>query len=181
MAMLVLGEIPRLAQLGGMGIILVGIAMLFEMPERGAARDRAAMGAMGLAVLGAFIRGAIQPIVKTGLETWPSPFAAVLIGYIVSTLVIIAAGALSEGANLFRLGSGRAVFLAVGVSNGMGMLCMYAALAEGEVAMVAPIIACFPMAAILFSWLLLGQSSFSPRVMFAAAVTIFGIVVLVRA
>ena len=38
---------------------------------------------------GALVRGVIPPIVKLGLEVWPSPLWACLIGYIMSSLVVL--------------------------------------------------------------------------------------------
>ena len=43
--------------------------------------------AIVLLLLAACIRGLVQPVVKLGLEGWPSPFAATLIGYLMSALV----------------------------------------------------------------------------------------------
>jgi hypothetical protein len=41
--------------------------------------------------LASAIRGFVQPVVKLGLEHWPNPIAAVVIGYKVSSIVVILA------------------------------------------------------------------------------------------
>jgi hypothetical protein len=41
--------------------------------------------------LASAIRGFVQPVVKLGLEHWPNPIAAVVIGYTVSSIVVILA------------------------------------------------------------------------------------------
>src|SRR5260370_2790224 len=38
---------------------------------------------------GALLRGVVPPIVKLGLEIWPSPLWACLIGYMMSSLVVL--------------------------------------------------------------------------------------------
>ena len=47
----------------------------------------------------------------------------------------------------------------VGLLNGLAVLTMYAALARGPVAVVAPLVACYPLATLAFSRLLLGAGS----------------------
>ena len=95
MAFLVLGEVPRVGQLAGIAVILAGVLLLHRRAAQHAAQ---AFGwAIALLLLAALIRGLVQPVVKLGLEAWPNPFAATLIGYLVSATVILSVGASREG------------------------------------------------------------------------------------
>ena len=53
--------------------------------------------ALLLPLAGALIRGVVPPIVKLGLEVWPSPLWACLIGYIMSSLVVLAVQRIRNG------------------------------------------------------------------------------------
>lgn len=133
-------------------------------------------------LLAAFIRGLIQPVVKLGLEAWPSPFAATLIGYVMSASIILLVGSTREGPAIFPFRSrGWAWFVPVGFLNGTAVLAMYAALARGPVAVVAPLVACYPLATIAFSRLLLGSGGLTLSVGIGATITVVGVAVLLRA
>jgi drug/metabolite transporter (DMT)-like permease len=138
--------------------------------------------AIGMVLLAAFIRGGAQPVVKLGLERWPSPFAASLIGYVISASMILGAGVVREGAGMLPFRTpGWAWFIPVGWLNGAALLAIYAALARGPVALVAPLVACYPLATLAFSRLLLGSGGLTLGAGLGVAITVAGVALLLRA
>lgn len=180
MAFVVLGETPRLGQLAAIAVILAGVALLIRTPS--ALPPGGAGWALALPLTAVIIRGTVQPVVKLGLETWPSAFAAVLIGYLVSATVLLALGSIREGRAITQFTGHRwAMFMGVGAANGMAMFTMYAALARGPVAVVAPLIACYPLATLAFGRLLFGDTGLGWRVGVALGITVAGVGLLLRA
>jgi drug/metabolite transporter (DMT)-like permease len=179
-ALFLLGEVPSLGQLAGMAVILSGVLLIIGAPR---AMPKGSFGwAIGLLLLAAFIRGLVQPVVKLGLEAWPSPFAATLIGYLTSASVILLAGAVREGAGTLPFRNrGWAWFIPVGWLNGAAVLAIYAALARGPVAVVAPLVACYPLATLAFSRLLLGSGGLTMGAGLGVAITVAGVALLLRA
>jgi drug/metabolite transporter (DMT)-like permease len=127
----------------------------------------------------AAVRGVVQPAVKVGFVWWHDPFAAALIGYLISAVVLYGAGGIRAPTGTFR-STPRGVlwFMAVGLCNGGGVLAMYLALAEGDVALVAPLVACYPIFTIALSALILGRVGLSRRLVAGTAVTVAGVVLL---
>ncbi len=179
LAVAILGERPHLGELAGMAIILAGVLLIIGAPR---AVPRRSFGwAIGLLVLAAFIRGLAQPVVKLGFAYWPDPFAASLLAYIMSAGVILSAGLAREGrAAVCNPPPGWPWFVPVGLLNGLSVLLIYAALARGTVAVVASLVACYPLATLLFSRLLLGAGGLAWRIVLGAAITVAGVAVLVR-
>jgi drug/metabolite transporter (DMT)-like permease len=179
-AFVLLGETPRASQLAAMAVILFGVALLFGNPFRRGAK--AIDWAVSLPLLAALVRGLVQPVVKLGLAAWPNPFAATLLAYLISAAVLISAGLLREGRRLYRFeGRGWLWFPFVGICNGLGLLLMYAALARGPVAVVAPLAACYPVPTMIFSRLLFAREPLLPRVGLGVTVTVAGVVLLLLA
>ena len=58
---------------------------------------------------------------------------------------------------------------------------MYAALARGPVAVVAPLVACYPLATLAFSRLLLGSGGLTWSAGLGVAITVAGVALLLRA
>jgi drug/metabolite transporter (DMT)-like permease len=179
-ALVVLGEVPSGGQLAGMAVILSGVLLIIGAPH---GMPRLGFGwAIVLLLLAAFIRGLVQPVVKLGLETWPNPFAATLIGYVMSASVILVTGTSREGAAILPFRNrGWGWFVPVGLLNGAAVLAMYSALARGPVAVVAPLVACYPLATLAFSRLLLGAGGLTLGAGLGVAVTVAGVALLLRA
>jgi drug/metabolite transporter (DMT)-like permease len=179
-ALVLLGEVPSPGQLAGMAVILLGVLLIIGAPR--SVPGRSYGWAIGLLLLAAFIRGLVQPMVKLGLEAWPSPFAATLIAYVMSASAILAAGAARDSAAVRPFHSrGWAWFIPVGWLNGAALLAIYAALARGPVAVVAPLVACHPLAALVFGRILLGAGGLTLGVGLGVAITVAGVVLLLRA
>jgi drug/metabolite transporter (DMT)-like permease len=174
-AFVILGEVPRMLQLGGLLAIVVGIVIL----SGAGGEDGWRSWFLLLPLTAAALRGATQATVKFGLEIWPNPFAAALVGYLVSTVVVLIAA---------RIGTGRYVpdvpargllwFAAVGWCNAFASLLMYAALAHGSVALVSPLVATYPLATVVISTLLFGTVEGGLQLAFGVALTVVGVALL---
>ena len=179
-AILFLGERLTPAAAAGTAAIVLGVIAL---TVRGALQPRAwAAWVVLLPLAGAAIRGGAQAAVKGGLALWPDPFVAALVGYTVSSVTIFAANrafAPRAGGSLDRRGI--FWFMAVGLCNGLGVLAMYAALNRGQVSVVSPLVATYPLFTLALSALFLREEKFGPRVLLGVALTVAGVVVLVRA
>ena len=135
-AVFILGEPLHYAQIGGVLVTVIGVVTLSVTRGReGIARWRS--WALLLPLAAAAVRGFIQPSIKVGLAIWPSPFAAVLTSYIISSLIIVGANRLQSG-RFFAIAPlpGHLWFVLIGVLNGLAVLLLYAALANGPVALV---------------------------------------------
>ena len=71
--------------------------------------------------------------------------------------------------------------MVVGICNGLGMLAMYAALNRGQVSVVSPLVATYPLFTLALSAIFLREEKFGPRVLLGVALTVAGVVVLARA
>jgi drug/metabolite transporter (DMT)-like permease len=175
-AFVMLGEPLRPAQLGGLLVIIAGVAVL-TWRSGGAAHWRSWYLLLPLAA--AALRGVIQPTVKLGLDIWPSPFAASLVGYIVSSAVVLTAAKLRTGNFIAPAPrSSRLWFALVGICNGLAVLLMYAALANGPVALVSPLVATYPLVTVALSALLLERTGGGWRLALAVALTVAGVALL---
>lgn len=178
LAVLILGEPLLYSQIGGLVVTVAGVVTLSVTPGReGIAHWRS--WALLLPLAAAAVRGFIQPSVKIGLAIWPSPFAAVLTSYIVSSLIIVGANRLQSGRFLATAPlRGHLWFVLIGVLNGLAVLLLYAALANGPVALVAPLVATYPLVTIIGSKLLQEKIEGGPRLAIGVALTVLGVVLL---
>ncbi len=180
-AVLFLGEVLSLSVTVATVMIVAGIAMLSwnarPMPRGGASRPRDLLLPTGAAV----VRGASQVAMKFGLALWPSAYAATLVGYTVSTMVVLLASRLAGRRHpLSYTRRGIVAFLVVGAFNGSAMFLMYAALAHGEVVRVAPIVASYPLLTLLLSALFLREERFTHRQLGGIALTVAGVALCVQ-
>jgi drug/metabolite transporter (DMT)-like permease len=121
----------------------------------------------------------VQPAVKIGFETWPSPYAAATVGYLVSAAVVVAFAGLRGGLPSVRDDrAGILWFAAVGLCNGAAVVTMYAALARGPVALVAPLVATYPLVTLVLGAVLLRGVRIGPRIVAGVTVTVAGVVLL---
>lgn len=177
LAFVMLGEPLHATQLGGLAVIVAGVAMLTV--SRGAAAGHWRSWYLLLPFLGAAMRGLVQPTIKLGLQIWPSPFAATLFSYTVSALIVLAAMRWRSGSFVAAAPlRGRLWFVGTGLSNGMAVLLMYAALARGPVALVSPLVATYPLVTVALSALVLGRSDGGWRLALAVALTVVGVALL---
>ncbi len=178
LALVVLGERPRLAHWFALAAIVGGVMLMDRRRQQRFPASSLWMLAVPLA--GAAIRGGVQPIIKLALQHWPDPLAAAVIGYSVSSVVLIAAAVIRIGgwpSGFDRRGA--AWFAAVGICNGSAVLATYAALGYGSVALVSPLIACYSLVTVLLGHVLLKDEPLSGQLLAAVAVTVGGVVVLI--
>jgi drug/metabolite transporter (DMT)-like permease len=148
-------EVPRPLQALGIAMVVIGVITLST--DRDWLGTRWHLAAILLPIGIAAIRGLTHPITKLGLALWPSPFAAVLIGYLMSSLVVT--GVVAAGKRPLPSGNhraGRLWFGCVGACNGLGVLALYSALARGPVLLVSPLVATYPLVTLAFALASLG-------------------------
>ncbi len=156
LAALLLGEQPGAAGWAAAAVIVGGVALL----ALGGPAGRRAVPVAGLLLplAAALLRGLVAPVVKLGMAAWPDPFAATLLGYLVSAALLLGLGAASGMRPFAVPGRGGAWFIASGACNGAAVLTMYVALAHGPVAVVAPLVACYPVLTLVLSPAVMGRA-----------------------
>jgi drug/metabolite transporter (DMT)-like permease len=175
-AILFLGERPGLGQLAGLALVVLGVALL---ALRGGTGGRQwPIWVLALPLSAALIRGAIQPAIKTALALWHEPMAAAAIGYTTSTLVIL----MIAGRRAWRVGPadrrGVMWFSLVGLFNGAATFLLYAALGLGSITLVAPLVALFPLLAVVLSLIVLRGERLPLLGLLGILVSVAGVIVL---
>lgn len=176
-AALVLGEaVPAHAAVSALGVV-AGVALLSWEGKgmRRSFRGRALLWPVAAAV----VRGLAQVGAKAGLLLWANPFAASLVGYLMSSATLVTADRAPSGRNVRLTRKDVAWFAGTGVINGLGVLSLYAALARAPVWQVAPIVASTPLVTAILSTAILRDERLSGRVVTGALVTVAAIVHLV--
>lgn len=177
LAVILLGETLRAQQLFGIVAIVGGVMLMYDRQSQ--TFSPSSLLILALPSAAAAIRGFVQPIIKLGLERWPSPIAAVVIGYTVSSAVLILAALFRDRALQRKFDRRGALwFAAVGLANGSAVLSMYAALGCGSVIVVSPLVASYPLVTLLLSLIFLKRERVSPKLIVAVAVTVSGVVLL---
>ncbi len=169
-ALLLLAQVPSPAHAAGLAAIAAGIAVMSL--ARGTARGWP-LAAILLPLAAAAIRGLVQPVTQWGLAFWPSPLVAAAIGYAVSAIVVLAT-IRPAGTS----GPALAWFAGVGLCNGGAVLSLYAALAAGPVALVAPLVATYPLVTLALARLLPGRAPLHPIALAGIAATVAGVMLL---
>jgi uncharacterized membrane protein len=125
------------------------------------------------------LRGVVPPVIKIGLEIWPSPIAAGLTGYIFSTLTVLAIERIRTGRFMTQAPlSGRLWFAVNGICNGIGTLFLYAALGAGPVTIVAPIYATYPLVTVALSALVLSHVRVTLKLVLGTVLAVGGVVLI---
>jgi drug/metabolite transporter (DMT)-like permease len=120
-----LGErIPAQATLACAAIV-AGVALLTW--KQGDVRPGFTGWALLWPIAGAVLRGLAQAGAKAGLGLWPNPLAASLIGYMVSSAIVIGTNALGRPEPARCTKHGFLWFALTGALNGGAVLLMYAA------------------------------------------------------
>ncbi|WP_276717772.1 DMT family transporter [Pseudooceanicola nitratireducens] len=176
LAVVLLGELPSVAQWAGIAAVCAGLVLLALDRARRIPGTQLKLLAVPLA--GAFFRGAVQPVVKLGLLIWPSAFAAALLGYLMSSLVIW----------IMRLATGQKTppgaragvlwFMSIGLCNGIALVLLYLALGRGEVVQVSPVVALYPLLTIGLNRMIHGDRSMGPRGLLGSLVSVAGVIVV---
>jgi len=178
LALILLGESPRPLQLPGIAAIILGVMLLYW--DRRRVLPRWSVWMLALPLLAAVIRGCVQPVVKLGLERWPNPIVAVLIGYTVSSAVLIGAAFVRDRGYLRRVNPRGALwFGGIGLCHGLAVLSLYAAVGYGPLALVSPLAACYPLVTLLFSFVFLKHEPIGRQLVIAVALTVGGVILLI--
>ena len=110
----------RRAVVAVLGVLTITVTRTDDMRDW---RTWALLLPLGASVM----RGFIPPIIKVGLEIWPSPIAAGLTGYIVSTLTVLTVERIRTGRFIVQAPlAGKLWFALNGICNGVGTLLLYA-------------------------------------------------------
>jgi drug/metabolite transporter (DMT)-like permease len=177
LAVILLNEPLRTLQLAGLVVIVAGVVIITVTRPQDVRNWR--HWTLLLPLGAAALRGLMQPTIKLGLGIWPNPIAAGLTGYIVSALVVLIVARIRTGRFIASVPlRGRLWFVAVGMSNGVGVLLMYAALGNGPVSLVAPLVATYPLMTVALSALMLGKVEGAARLAAGTALTVAGVVLL---
>ena len=177
LALILLGEPLRFWQLFSIATVVTGVALMYSGRWQGFTVRGHWLLALPLGA--AAIRGFVQPVVKLGLERWHNPIAAVVIGYTVSSALLIIVALVSCRTPEKRFDRRGALwFAAVGLCNGSAVLSMYAALGHGPVALVSPLIAAHPLVTLLLSLRFLKRERVNARLIAAVATTVCGVILL---
>jgi drug/metabolite transporter (DMT)-like permease len=176
---LLLGEeVPRRAAVACAAIV-AGVAVLSWKQD--AVRPGFPGWSLVWPIAGAVVRGLAQAGAKAGLLLWPSPFAAGLIGYLVSSATVVGTNQVGRSQRPPLTRHGLVWFAVTGVLNGGAVLLMYAALGIAPVSLVAPIVATYPLVTALVSAAVLREEPVTLRMAAGAAMTVLAIVYLVSA
>ena len=174
LAVALLHEPLRPAQLAGLVIAVIGAVIISVTRPRDLGHWRS--WALLLPLAAALIRGVIPPIVKLGLEVWPSPLWACLIGYLMSSLVVLAVQRIRQGSFVAQApASGRLWFAVTGISNGLATLAMFAAVRHGPITLVAPVVAIYPLVTVVLSAVMLKHIAITPRIVGGTLLTVAGV------
>lgn len=172
-AALLLGEhVPPQAAMAATGVA-AGVALLSWQP--GPVRIRFSARSLLWPVAGAIVRGVAQAGAKAGLLLWSNPFAASVIGYLVSSAAVTGSDRLRGSRRGKASCSGLLWFVLTGLINGSAMLLMYSALAIAPVSTVAPVIAAYPLVTALATALFLRGEVLNARIVAGALITVAAI------
>lgn len=175
-AVLFLGETLSFSQGAATLAIVAGSVVLVW--RRGAS-TRGVAWTSWVSWAAAALRALAQVIAKAGLLLWPNAFAAALLGYSVSAVMIFAVTAFSRRPEA-RVFTRRGVFWfwMTGLFNCLAVLTLYAALEMGSVNVVSPIAASYPLFTLLLNSVMLRQERLSTRLLLGVALIVGGVVVL---
>jgi drug/metabolite transporter (DMT)-like permease len=181
-AVLFLGETLGLMQIAATVAIMLGSIVLVWRGNSGAASSSLLHGVLwvsGVAWFAAALRALAQVIAKAGLVLWPSPYAAVVLGYSVSVVVIWMIAACSRRpASRVYTRRGIFWFALTGLFNSSAVLALYAALDGGAVKIVSPIAATYPMFTLVINAVVLREERLSARLAGGVALMVSGVAAL---
>ncbi len=177
LAVIWLDERLTITMLIGTLVIVMGVALI---TVRHADRTSSfSTSWMLIPIAGAAIRATAQTTIKYALTIWANPFAATLLGYTTSALLLF--GTRPTTVDVSSKDRRRAVawFALAGICNGTAVLAMYAALNLGSVTLVAPLTTTSPLFAVLCSAVILREERFHRRLLAGIALTVIGAALLV--
>ncbi|MBR0871833.1 EamA family transporter [Bradyrhizobium tropiciagri] len=179
-AVLLLQEPLQPQQLIGLIVAVAGAAIITVTRPRDLGHWRS--WALLLPLASALVRGIVPPIAKLGLAIWPSPLWACLIGYVMSSLVVLTVQRIRTGSFIVQAPrEGRFWFALTGISNGLSALSLFAAVRHGPITLVAPIAAIYPLVTVLLSAVMLKHIQITRRIVFGTGLTVIGVALVLIA
>jgi drug/metabolite transporter (DMT)-like permease len=173
-AVVLLHEPLHPPQLLGLLVAVAGAAIITVTRPRDLGHWRS--WALLLPLCSALVRGATPPIMKLGLEVWPSPLWACLIGYVMSSLVVLTVQRIRKGSFMVQAPrAGRFWFAMTGISNGLSALSLFIAIRNGPITLVAPLAAIYPLVTVALSAMLLKHIEITARIVVGTALTVLGV------
>ena len=177
LAVVLLHEPLRTSQLAGMVIAVIGAVAISVTRPRDLGHWRS--WALLLPLASALVRGVVPPIAKLALQIWPSPLWAGLIGYIMSSIVVLTVQRVRRGSFIEKAPwSGRLWFAITGISNGLSALTLFAAVRNGPVTLVAPLVAIYPLVTVVLSAIMLRHITITGRIIVGTMLTVVGVVLV---
>jgi len=174
LAVVLLHEPLRPPQLAGLVLAVAGAVIITVTRPRDLGHWRS--WTLLLPLGGALIRGVVPPIVKLGLEIWPSPLWACLVGYIMSSLVVLIVQRIRTGSFVAEAPkSGRFWFAVTGISNGFSALTLFAAVRHGPITLIAPLVAIYPLVTVILSAIMLKHVAITRRIVAGTVLTVAGV------
>lgn len=175
-AVVFLGEALGAAQLAATLAIVAGSIVLVW--RNGAFEHRAAWPSW-VAWAAAALRALAQLVAKAGLLLWANSYAAAVLSYTVSALVVWVIASFSRRPES-RVYNRRGVlwFALTGLFNGLAVFTLYTALDGGDVNIVSPIAASYPLFTLLMNSVMLREEHLSARLMAGVLLMVVGVVVL---
>lgn len=168
--------VPREAILATCGVV-GGIALMSF--RTGSARVAWRRWWLIFPVAASMVSGCAQAAVKSGLLLWANPFAAALIGYIVSSVTVLAFDCARKTGRTSRPMEAVLWFGCTGILNGIGVLSLFAALNSAPVSRVAPIVGAYPLVTLVLSAAVLRDEAINIRMFAGAVLTVLSIAYLV--
>ena len=151
-AIVFLRERPDAFIIAGTMLAVAGGAYIYWHPSVSRSLIRTAM-LMALAAMS--LRAMNNVVGKVGLDLVPNPMMAAFTAYSVSFLIAISSLKIAPPQRAIGASPrGIGWFAAVGVITAVASGCLYGALMMGEVVIVAPILASYPVFVMLIGWLL---------------------------
>ncbi|WJR78557.1 EamA family transporter [Bradyrhizobium sp. NP1] len=177
LAVALLHEPLRTSQLAGMVIAVIGAVVISVTRPRDLGHWRS--WALLLPLASALVRGIVPPIAKLALQIWPSPLWGSLIGYVMSSIVVLAVQRVRKGSFIEQAPwSGRLWFAVTGISNGLSALTLFFAVRNGPVTLVAPLVAVYPLVTLVLSAIMLRHITITGRIVVGTMLTVVGVVLV---
>ena len=136
------------------------------------------MRAAALLALGAMVlRGLLIFITKIGLVMMPNPVMGAFAAYCVSLTCALGFHFFKAGHAIPVVRAGGRWFLLTGALTATGTFCLFTALLHGQVVVVSPILASYPLFTMLIAWLL-ATEKLGERAIAGVIVTVVGVVLV---
>ena len=175
MAMVALGETVGLAHGVGTLLTVAGVMVLSWQRGSGASLARSALA---FATGAALVRGLNQNVGKAGLRLLPNPFMAAWVSFTLAFALSLLGYRIRKGTFPLRIPLPGLVYCSIGgVCIAAAILLMYGALNVGDVVLVTPIVAAYPVFTLLAAFLF-KQERLSVRTVLGVSITVLGVVLI---